>query len=451
MDEHPDVRFASSSGVNIAYSRWGVGEDVVVFTPPWVSNLELQWEIEEQARVMRHGGEHHQVVLIDKRGVGLSDRTNIAPTLEERVADTLAVLDAEALDRVTLAGASEGGAVALALAARHPDRVEKLVLIAPALPGVASSEFRPYVEVGDPEPLGLRPLRETVEAWGTGHSPSLRYFGPDVADDPRVQAWMHRFERQSASPGALVAHLEAALAGDISEDIGQIECPTMISHCIGDLVVPAACSRYLAARMHHATLVLWDDANHAFFYSHRWREIHDTLIEFITGTKPAPARSARFAAVLFTDIVDSTAQAGALGDDGWARLIRAHDSAADRVIARYGGRRVKSTGDGLLAVFDDPGDAVGCAIELRAEMGVLGLRLRGGLHAGQIESQPDGDVAGLAVNVAARIEAVGSPEDICVSGTVRDLLLGTSTRFEPLGTPTLKGLDHPIEVLRVVG
>jgi len=156
MDDRPDIRYASNSGVNVAYARWGKGETVIVYTPPWISNVELEWEIEEYARMFRHGGAHHEVIGIDKRGVGLSDRTNVAPTLEERVADTLAVMDAEGLSSAVLGGVSEGGAISVALAARHPERVQKLLLVGATLPGVSPSELRRHVQDGDPTHLRPR-------------------------------------------------------------------------------------------------------------------------------------------------------------------------------------------------------------------------------------------------------------------------------------------------------
>jgi len=203
--------------------------------------------------------------------------------------------------------------------------------------------------------------------------------------------------------------VEAALAGDISADLDHVRCPTMIGHCTRDAVVPVSCARYLARRLPQATLRLWDDANHAFNYSKKWRQIQDDIIEFATGSRPEPAHTTRFATILFTDIVASTARSRAAGDEAWARLIRAHDATADLVLANRGGRRVKSTGDGLLALFDDPGQAVTGAREVQHELAALGIEIRGGLHAGQVELQPDGDVTGIAVNIAARVESVAPP------------------------------------------
>jgi len=450
MSERPTIKYAKNADVSIAYTRWGQGDRIVVYTPPWVSNLELDWDVEEQVRAYEHAGRHYRVLKIDKRGVGLSDRTDSPPTIEERVADTIAVMDAEGIEKASVVGFSEGGSTGIALAAEHPDRVDKLVVVGALLPGIPWEEFLGLLENNDPKPEGLQRIEMLVETWGTAESTLLPDFMPDVAGDPRIEGWARRFERQSSSPGSLRVHLKSSLAGSISDDIERLGCPLFICHCIGDLIVPAASSRYLASRIPHATLRLWDDRNHMLFFSPNWREMHDDIIEFITEIRPARQSTAAFGAVLFTDIVDSTAQTRRVGDAAWAQLIRAHDTAADRVVTYHRGRRIKSTGDGILAMFDDPGHAVSCAVELRREMELLGLKIRAGLHAGQIEIQPDGDISGFAVNLAARIESVGSPGEVCVSQTMRDLLLGSSVNFESLGKRELKGIGHEVEVLRVV-
>jgi len=450
MSERPAIRYAKNDGVSIAYTKWGQGDEVVVYTPPWVSNLELDWDVEEQVRAYEHAGRHYRILKIDKRGVGLSDRTGSPPTIEERVADTLAVMGAEGIERASVVGFSEGGSTGIALAARHSGRVDKLVVVGSLLPGIPWGDFVPLIEENEPKPEGMQHIKTLIETWGTDESTLLPHFMPDVAGDPRIEGWARRFERQSSSPGSLRVHLESSLAGSIKDDIDCLNCPTLIAHSSGDLIVPAASSRYLASKVPHATLRLWDDRNHMLFFSPNWREMLDDIIEYITETRPAQQSTAAFGAVLFTDIVDSTAQTRQVGDAAWAQLIRAHDTAADRVIAYYRGRRVKSTGDGILAMFEDPGHGVSCAIELRKEMELLGLKIRAGLHAGQIEIQPDGDIAGFAVNLAARVESVGSPGDVCVSQTIRDLLLGTVINFESLGMHELKGIGHEVEVLRVV-
>ncbi|MEE9417350.1 MAG: adenylate/guanylate cyclase domain-containing protein [Acidimicrobiales bacterium] len=450
MIERPKVEYVENDGVNIAYSCWGEGDEVVVYTPPWVSNVELNWDVDELARGYEHAGEHHRIVIMDKRGVGLSDRTGVAPSLEDRVSDTLAVMDAVGLAQACIVGASEAGATGVALAAHFPNRVAKLVLIGCATPGISFDRIARFIEPGDPAPSGLHRLEALLATWGTVESPFLEHFAPDVAGDPRVEAWARRFERQSASPGSLKAHLESAMLGEIDVLLDRVECPTLIAHCRGDLVVPVACGRLLASRIPHATTLFWDDRNHFAPFSRNWRTMQDEIIEFITGHRPVAHGTAAFAVVLFTDIVDSTRRASELGDAGWARLVRDHDAAVAVVVDKHGGRVVKSTGDGVLAVFNEPGRAVVAAQLIRDEIKLLGLDIRVGLHAGQVETHPDGDVTGIAVNLAARVEAIGEAGEICVSNTIRDLLLGSEIGFESLGAKELKGIEHEVEVLRLL-
>lgn len=446
MTTRPDVRYAENDGVSLAYMRWGAGDRVVVYTPPWVSNVELSWDIEEYVRTAVHAAAFHEVVSIDKRGVGLSDRTDEAPTLEQRVADTLAVIRAEGLSSVVIGGMSEGAAIAIAIAARHPELVEKLIVLGAAVPGVPWSAFESHVAAGDPPPPGMRPLRDIIESWGRPDSRSVEYFMPSCVGDDRVEEFFRRFERQSASPRSLRLHFESAMATDISADLPGVRCPTFIGHSRGDRVVPVATSRYLAARIPHAELRIWDDPNHVWQFSPKWREMQDDVIAFVEGVRPPTETTTTFGVVLFTDIVRSTERATEMGDEAWARLIRAHDAAADPIVGDHGGRRVKSTGDGLLAVFTDPERAVRAAHRLRAELAGLGVDIRAGVHAGQVELQGDGDITGIAVHIAARVEATAPTGEVCVSSTVRDLLIGASIDFDSIGRRSLKGIDHPVDI-----
>jgi class 3 adenylate cyclase len=264
--------------------------------------------------------------------------------------------------------------------------------------------------------------------------------------DERVRLWHRRFERQSASPGALRAHLDSALKADITGDLDRVTCPVFIGHCRGDQIVPVATSRYLADRFPNATVRIWDAQDHDLVFSSNWADFQADMIEFITGSRPAAVARGRFGVVLFTDIAGSTAEAIAAGDDRWARLIAAHDAVADLVIDEYAGRRVKSTGDGLLAIFDDPVNAVECTSRLLDRLAEIGLQVRAGLHAGQVQIHDNGDISGAAVNIAARVEPLAGPGCICVSRTMADLLMGEDFAFDALGEHELKGIDQPIEV-----
>lgn len=447
--ERPGVQYAVSDGLNIAYTRFGHGEEIVVYMPPWVSNVELFWDVAELARAYERAGGYHQIITIDTRGVGLSDRTNVAPTLEDRITDVLAVMAAEGIDHAHMVGFSEAAAIAIAMASRHPERVDSLILHGSGLPGVPARDILAHREPDDAPISGLARIYEVVDTWGTDECPFVEYFMPSALGEERIRVWQRRFERQSASPGALGAHLRSALDADITGDLDRVVCPVFICHSRGDRIVPVATSRYLAARYPAATVRIWDAEDHVFQFSPNWADIQADMIEWITGSRPEAVGRGRFAAVLFTDIVESTSAARTHGDDHWAQLIATHDATADRVIEEYGGRRVKSMGDGLLAVFDDPADGVACAQRLIDQLGELGLAVRAGLHAGQVRHQDDGDISGTAVNIAARLEPLAEPGQICVSRTITDLLLGENLRFVPLGQRDLKGITQAIEVFAV--
>lgn len=446
----PQVRYVENDGVNIAYARWGEGREPVVYVPPWVSNVELMWELPEFARTYERGGRYGDVIMIDKRGVGMSDRTTTAPTLEDRVSDSLAVLDAEGIESAHFVGFSEGAAIAAAVAARHADRTRSIVLYGAALPGVGREDILACQEPDDPPVASIRRIREVVANWGRPGNATLRYFAPSAAGNQRIEDWQARYERLSASPGALAAHLESAMSGDIRPDLDRITCPVLVAHSRSDGVLPVANSRYLAKRLPHSELKIWDSPDHVVEFSPNWAEIQADMIDFLTGQRPAPEVSSRFAVVVFTDIVGSTTAAANHGDDAWSKLIAAHDATADLVVDAHGGRRVKSTGDGMLAIFGDPAQALSAARRLTDQVTRLGIEIRIGVHAGQVQEQVDGDVIGTAVNIAARIEPHAPTGRCAVSRTIVDLMIGEDTQFESLGEHDLKGLNTPLELFAVV-
>jgi pimeloyl-ACP methyl ester carboxylesterase len=255
MDKLPKVRYVRSGDVSIAYSRFGEGDDLVVYTPPLVSNIELMWELPEWERGLRWAWKHHQIILIDKRGVGLSDRVQQPSTLQENVDDVLAVLDAEGIESAHFAGQSEGGTIAIALAATHPERVKRLCLFGVPAMGIPYEELRKFDDPVHPLPspeatkdMWLSILR----TWGQAESNWLSLFGPTIAADPRVQRWAGRFERQSASAGAVLAMLRGFESFDLRPFFDRVKAPTYIGHVVGDKIVPLANGRALASALPHA-------------------------------------------------------------------------------------------------------------------------------------------------------------------------------------------------------
>lgn len=382
--------------------------------------------------------------MLDKRGVGLSDRVNEPPTLQDRIDDTLAVIDAEGVDRVHLVGHSEGGPIAVAIAALHPERVESVVLIGAPAQGAPHDVLSAMASEDErfPTPDERAELfRSLVRNWGSETSVNLDVFAPSVARDPRIQRWYQRFERQSASPGAVLGFFRSMRDVDITGLLPQVHARTLVVHSSGDRIVPVTNGRYFAASIPGAQYLELPSDDHIWELDPCWRSIHDVLIEFVTGRRPAPERRGEFAAVLFTDLVDSTAREVAMGDEAWRRLLDVHDRIAAEVVGAHDGRVVKSTGDGLLATFPDPSDAVPAAVRLSAELDGVGLPIRCGIHAGRVEVREDGDVSGITVNLAARIQGLASAGEVLVSRTIRDLLLGADHVFNDRGEWELKGIE----------
>jgi class 3 adenylate cyclase len=334
----------------------------------------------------------------------------------------------------------------MALAALYPDRVRRIVVSDSGAYGVTREDLEPLADADWPYPSDVE-IRETFRAlvrhWGSEESINLRLFAPSVAADPAIRRWYQRYERQSASPGAVLGFLRSIADLDIRPYLARVAAPTLVTHGRRDRVSHVVYGRYLAAAIPGAHYIEYDIDDHIWQLGPHWRRIEDDMLEFLTGHRPPPAPQAAFAAVLFTDIVDSTVREMTVGDAAWRRLLDSHDRLALDLITRQGGRIVKQTGDGLLATFSDPAAALTAGHEFSRQLAAIGLPIRAGLHAGVIEVRDDGDVTGITVNIAARVQAKAGANEVLVSETLRELLLGTDFAFEDRGEHELKGLDRP--------
>jgi class 3 adenylate cyclase len=435
-----DVRFAKSGDVHLAYQRYGAGPDVIL-VPGLVSNVELGWEQEVYRRAREHIGRYVRVLEFDKRGIGSSDRFTQHPTLEERIGDITAVMDAEGVARASIVGLSEGGMMAQLFAAMHPERVDRLALVNSYAGVAAYPELQAYSETAVPpleEVLGK--IWHIAETWGRDPQAMVDLFCPSQSGNPAFVRWTARFQRQTASPADFRRQLESVLVLDPAAHCADITAPTLVMNVTGDRLMHPATGRYLADKIPGARFVEFPGEDHLFWIMPGWRPLMDCWLEWVTGTAPAAPSQRRFATVLFTDIVGSTTEAARLGDAAWRTTMEGHDRVAWRAVGAHGGKLVKNTGDGLLVTFDSPSEAIACTSELKRELAGLGLTIRAGLHAGEVEVREDGDVAGLAVNLAARVEQAASEGSTFVSSTVRDLLLGGDQSFEDRGEHTLKGI-----------
>jgi DNA-binding SARP family transcriptional activator/class 3 adenylate cyclase len=438
----PEVRFADSDGYAIAWTAWGSGPDVLV-VPPLLSNIELQWEHEVYRRYLERMGRHVRLVAFDKRGIGVSDRFTEMPTLEQRTRDMVAVMDAAGLERASLLGVSEGGLMSQLFTVLHPERVERLALAN----SFAGNSF--FIAAHTAADGSYGPLQEKLARFGTlvdtwGRDPQffVDWFAPSQSKNESFVRWIGRFQRLSATATDLERQISNLAGLDGSDRLGEITAPTLVAHGIRDEVCPVAVGHALAAAIPGARLVEFDTADHFFVSSEHWAREQDVFLEFLTGSRPQRRVERRFATVVFTDIIGSTAQGMSAGDEGWCDLLDSHDRIAWETADRHLGTIVKSTGDGLLARFDSPSQAVDFCAELRGALSGIGLRIRCGVHTGEIEMRESGDIAGTAVNLASRVEEAAGDGEVYVSSTVRDMLLGGDTRFEDRGEHALKGFDN---------
>lgn len=439
--EVPETRYARAGQLRIAFQEWGEGPRAIII-PPLVTNIDVQWDHEVYRRMLEHLGRFLRVIHFDKRGIGLSDRFDAAPRLDERIEDIEAILDTAGWDRAHLIGVSEGAVMAQLYALRHRDRVDKLVLYSGAAPPSQAERVRQLS--GD----AWRDLEDRIadfeavaDSWGEDADRFVQLMAPSRVGDEAYTRWVNRLNRLSASPADFRKQLESlgGLGAGLAPE--KIDVPTMVIHLSDDRVAPVGHGRVMAELIPGAEYLEVEGADHFLVTLPNWRDAFDPMIEFLTGVPPPSATQRRFATVLFTDIVSSTSLAASLGDDGWRDLIERHDRTVHRVTARHSGRVVKSTGDGVLAVFDAPSLAVNAVQEMMTELSEAGLQVRAGLHAGEIEVHADGDISGLAVNLAARVEQAASDGAVYVSSTVKDMLLGSAAVLEDQGEHQLKGID----------
>ena len=431
----PITRYATSSDdVAIAYQVVGDGPRDVVVIPGWISHLELQWEHPGMRRFIEGLSGFARVILMDKRGTGLSDRVAVSdlPTLEQRMEDVRAVMDAAGSERASILGISEGGPLSMLLAAAHPERVEALVLYGTFARWTRDDDY-PWAPTPEHHARALDELRQH---WGEGRD--VEYFAPSLAGDAGVAEFWGRFQRQSASPTAAIALTRMATEIDVRDLLPSVGVPAIVLHRIDDQVTHLGCGRYLADHIPGARLVELPGADHWWFAGDIDAMI-DEIGHFITGELPDREPDRVLATVLFTDIVGSTERAAALGDRRWRELLEAHEEVTRREVARHRGHTVKTLGDGALATFDGPARAVRCAVALRDAVRSFGLELRAGVHTGEVERIGD-DVGGLAVHLGARVGALAGAGEVLASQTVRDLAIGSGLEWDERGEHTLKGV-----------
>ena len=434
----PETRYAKSGDLRIAYQVVGSGPFDLVYVPGFVSNVEMFWERSEWSNFFSRLAGFSRLILFDKRGTGLSDRVAGIATLEERMDDVRAVMDAAGSERAALFGFSEGGPMSLLFAATYPQRVQGLVLYA--------AFARNDMLTGD----YVKQRIELIDrAWGTGEY-TLGRFAPSMSSDDAARRTLARWERLSASPSAAIAIVKMNSEIDARHILRAIRVPTLILHRTGDGAVLVDAGRYLAKNIPGAKYLELPGSNHIPLYE---PEIVDRIVgeteEFLTGSRSEAEIDRVLATVMFTDIVESTKRAAELGDRQWRALLDRHDEAVRRQLTRFRGQEVKNLGDGFLATFDGPARGVRCASAIAEAVQPLGIAVRSGLHTGEIELKPD-DIGGIAVHIAARVADLAEASETVVSSTVRDLVAGSGLRFRDRGLHALRGLPEELRLYSVV-
>lgn len=430
-----EIRYAKSDSVNVAYRVTGSGFVDLVFIGGWISHLEVGEEDPGLARFDAWLRRFARLVEFDKRGTGLSDRVpdDQLPTMEERMDDIRAVMDAAGLERASILGFSEGGALAMLFAATYPERTTSLVLWGSHASMVRRSDY----DWGMTEQDVDRATAAYLDRWGTGVG--LGAFAPSRAGDPATRRWWGRFQRMAASPGAAVALLRMNAQIDIRGALSAISAPTLILHRRDDMVVSFGHAQYLAEHISGARLVAFDGSDHWPWIGGQTDEIVEEIEEFLTGVRAAPEPERALATVLFTDIVGSTERAAEVGDTRWRELLARHDAMVRTELARHRGSEIKTVGDGFLATFDGPARAIRCACAIRSNARDLGLDVRAGIHTGECELIGQ-DIGGIGVHIGARVASLAQPSEVLVSRTVTDLVAGSGIEFEPRGEQKLKGV-----------
>jgi pimeloyl-ACP methyl ester carboxylesterase len=444
MSETPETHYVKSDDVHIAYQVLGDGPFDLLFVPGFISNIEALWRSPDQSAFFRRLASFCRLILFDKRGTGMSDRGTHDFTLEQRMHDVQAILDAIGCKRAALFGTSEGGPMSLLYAATHPQRTSALVIYG----SYARRSPAPDYPFGWDDRQWQRVLEDIERNWGTAHSLNIEMRTAGASEDPLRAERLAAYFRACASPGAAAAIMRMNRDIDVRHILSATHVPTLVIHRTGDPVIEAGHGRYLAQHIPGARLIELDEALHTPWLGNR-DAILDAVEQFLTGGHRVREPERLLATVLFADIVGSTERVAAMGDQPWRELLNEFYTQVREVLERYRGRQISTAGDGFLATFDGPARAIRFANALGGAVRPLGLNVRCGIHTGECEFVGR-DLAGIAVHIGARVANLATPGEVLVSQTVRDLVAGSGLAFEDRGSHKLKGVPDEWRLFRAV-
>lgn len=434
MKSQPETRYAKSGRHHIAYQVVGDGPLDIVFVPGFVSHVEFAWEDPQLSRYFARLASFARLIVFDKRGTGMSDPVPVQdlPSLEERMDDVRAVMDAVGSKRAAVMGVSEGGPMCLLFAATYPERTAALVLAHTFARGAWAQDYPWGADRAKSDAL----LERVERGWGTGVM--LSGFAPSYAADKDHRERWARFQRRASSPGAVVALLRMVYEIDARAVLPAINVPCLVVHRDRDRMFPVGGAQYLAKSIRGAKIFETSSPDHFFWLGPAGAEL-DEIELFLTGELHGHSTDRVLATIVFADIAGSTTRAAELGDARWREFLEGFYRHARNQLARFRGREIDTAGDGLFAAFDGPARAIRCSEAIRADTRALGCELRAGAHTGECEVIND-KLGGIAVHIAARIATHAQPSEIFVSSTVKDLVAGSGIAFEDRGAHQLKGV-----------
>ncbi len=431
----PTTRYARSGDASIAYQVVGDGPLDLLFLAGWLTQLEQLWEAPANRRFLERLTTFGRLILFDSRGTGLSERVLETYTLEQEARDALAVLDAAGSERAALITYAQGGLLGALLAADHPERVGALIMYA----SIARTSWAPDYDWAMTSEEREALSERNIAAWGEVEGGAMAELAPSMAQDPALMAWFARMQRLAASPGEARIISRARVDLDVRHKLARIRVPTLIMHRPQERVWDVRHSRYLAENIPGARYVELDGIDSLPFVGDS-DAIVEEVEEFLTGERTGGEFARALLTVLFTDIVDATARAASIGDGRWRDLLAHHDEQVRAQLARFGGREVKTVGDGFLATFDGPPSrALRCALSITRVARELGVEVRIGVHTGECELIGS-DVGGMAVHIASRVSGLAAAGEVLVSGTVFGTVVGGPFEFEDRGFHALKGV-----------
>jgi class 3 adenylate cyclase/esterase/lipase len=434
--EAPETRYARSGKVSIAYQVLGEGPPDLVFVPGVISNVEYAWTQPALADWFKELASFSRLIWFDKRGTGVSDRVADVPTLEARMDDVRAVMEAVGSNEAVVMGVSEGGPLSILFSATYPERVSGLILWGSEVKGVRTDDY-PWVRTFDE---AIRAVEQAAERWGRMDycDEVLQRAAPSLAADEDFRRWWASYMRLGASPASAAALFRMNMEIDVRNVLQTVTVPTLVLHRIDDRLVDVRNGRYIADHLPKARCVELPGVDHFAWLGDREPALSE-IRQFVTRSRADVEPDRKLATLLFTDIVGSTVKASELGDRRWRELIAAHHALVRGELDRFRGEELDTAGDGFFASFDGPARAIRCAAAITKGVRDLGIDVRAGLHTGECELI-DGKVGGIAVHIGARVAAGAEPGQVLVTSTVKDLVAGSGIQFREHGLAELKGI-----------